>query len=122
MLLAAGPVVSKALPWLAANAPSLVEWGIKLYQGSRNAQSEMAVASPIPAGSSDIDPEMLTAAIKDIEASLFKLNSEVTDAGLLLTRLAESNAIVTQELRSQRTWLIALAMLAASSIALATVA
>lgn len=106
---------------MAAYAPTVVDLAIKLYQGSKKSEAEMAVPSPVAAGSSQIDANRLSLSISDIESSLKTLNGQVTDAGLLLTKLAESNAALAQEVKTQRAWMLGLSILAAFGFALAVV-
>jgi hypothetical protein len=106
---------------VAAYAPTVMDLAFKLYQGSKKSEADMAVPSPIAAGSTQIDANRLSASISDIECSLKTLNGQMIDAGLLLTKLAESNATLTQEVKTQRGWILALSILAAFGFALGVI-
>lgn len=60
--------------------------------------------------------------MQDIEHSLKTLNSQLTDASLLISKLAESNAALAAEAQRQRAWLYCMGVIAGASVALSVVA
>lgn len=116
MAFAIAALAGKYVPTVLSYAPSVLDAAIRLYQSSQNAEAQMVVPTAIIEEGSKVDPSNLSAAIKDIEGSLLILNGQVTDAGLLLTKLAESNAALAQEVKVQRGWLVALGGFAATSL------
>ncbi len=103
-------LAAKAWPAVISHGPSLVEKALELYHGTKKTQSALPVEHQVTSqATGSVDIGGLKAAIKDIEGSLLTLNGQATEASLLLSKLAESNNVLSQMVRAQRVWLVALA-------------
>lgn len=100
---------------------AIMDGAIRLYQGAQKAEPDMIVPSMTIADGSQLDPSKIPVAIKDIERSLLTLNGQVTEASLLITKLAESNAALAGEIQKQRAWLYLVSTIAGASVALSIV-
>ena len=110
------------IPWatLIRMAPAIVESTTNLIQSVRGTRAQLpANIDVVDEEKGALDVQGVAAAIRQIEGSLATLNGQMAEASVLLNELAESNRLLAETARVQRSRIRMLAVVSVVSLVVA---